>query len=298
MFSVRFYKNLILSILALAIIVPSAVAAVLYFKNRDLRNQVPDVPVMAEDVVTVGASEYTPKINLHPGELLAYQQKWPEFRSEFTAFHAEDEDSRIVYLTFDDGPSTETQSILTTLAAHDVKATFFVNGKTNRLLTDALRLTAEQGHCIAMHSFTHRYAYIYASVENFLDDFHRNFVYIQQVTGTPPRIFRFPGGSINAYNFQIYEQLIAEMLRRGFVYYDWNVSGADLTENATPEGVAMTVINAVVARKGSSVVLLHDTGSQITTKALSTIIETLKARGFEFRALDNTVVPPVFAYQS
>ena len=40
--------------------------------------------------------------------------------------------------------------------------------------------------------------------------------------GAAPQVFRFPGGSVNAYNGATYRDIISEMVRRGFVYFDWN----------------------------------------------------------------------------
>ena len=53
------------------------------------------------------------------------------------------------------------------------------------------------------------------------------FCQIYEATGVKPQIFRFPGGSVSSYNVGIHQQLIAEMTRRGFVYFDWNVANGD-----------------------------------------------------------------------
>ena len=96
---------------------------------------------------------------------------------------------------------------------------------------EILRRIAEEGHTIGIHTDSHQYRSIYASVEAYLEDFEKVFRKVYEITGVKPEIFRFPGGSVNGYNGAIYQELIAEMMRRGFSYYDWNVSSADATGN-------------------------------------------------------------------
>lgn len=252
----------------------------------------PDQSAQSDHMDQSAQSDQPARIN-KPG----YQESCPEFKADLTGFDTTLDDKKVVYLTFDDGPSIETCGILNILAEHEVKATFFVNNKVNGNLTASLKKIAEAGHTIGMHGASHRYDYIYGSIENFISDFNRNFQYIKSVTGISPAILRFPGGSINAYNFQNHQQIIAEILRRGFVYYDWNVSGADTSPGATSESISETVITSILARNNSSVVLLHDSGKTITKNALSPMIEFLKSHGYTFKLLDNSIVPTNFAYQ-
>ena len=177
-----------------------------------------------------------------------------------------------------------------------MKATFFVNGKSNRLLNEKLRHAADQGHSIGMHSYSHRYNVIYSSMENFLDEFYRNYLYIKSETGKAPEILRFPGGSINIFNIADYQSLIAEVLRRGFIYYDWNVSAGDAMAGATTQSIVDNVVNGVHLCWGPAIVLMHDNGKPELQGALGQIIDRLKAEGYEFRTLDNSIKPPMFIY--
>ncbi len=83
------------------------------------------------------------------------------------------EASRKVYLTFDDGPSSNTGDILDILAEYDVKATFFVNGRVGATAEALYRRIVDEGHTLAMHSYTHNYGVVYASVESFAEDFKK-----------------------------------------------------------------------------------------------------------------------------
>ncbi len=78
-----------------------------------------------------------------------------------------------------------------------------------------------------MHSYSHDYEKIYTSVEDFLDDFYKLFVILRDEAGVTPTVFRFPGGSLNNYNQGVYRYHRGDAFRRGFRYYDWNLSAED-----------------------------------------------------------------------
>ena len=102
-----------------------------------------------------------------------------------------------VYLTFDDGPSIYTDEILDILDAYDVKATFFVVGKDTDRAREAMREIVARGHTLGMHSYSHKYSQVYASLEAFEEDFVKIREYIYEVTGEESHVYRFPGGSSN-----------------------------------------------------------------------------------------------------
>ena len=226
-----------------------------------------------------------------------YEDLYPDFYApqELTASNAT---AGVIYLTFDDGPSARTDEILAVLARENIKATFFVVGQTSQANLQRMRDIAEQGHTIAMHSYSHDYRKIYASVEAFLDDMYQIFNQIRETTGVTPTFFRFPGGSVNSYNYSIYEDIMAEMLRRGFVPCDWNMSAQDAT--AKPLPVSDIVANVLrTSNRSRGVVLMHDSAARTTTvEALPEVIRQLRALGFRFEKLTPDVKPIVFGYRS
>lgn len=204
--------------------------------------------------------------------------------------------TNVVYLTFDDGPCSVTEDVLDTLADYDVKATFFVVG--NRL-TEATRPIIDRmvrdGHTIGVHTTTHKYKPIYASVNAYLEDFHTTYELIHDMTGQYPKIFRFPGGSINSYNVNTHTAIINEMTKRGFTYYDWNVSAGDAVSNPSEEGILLNATRGTKYKdvKKNVVVLMHDTSS-LTASQLGAIIETYINEGFTFEAITPSVKPIIF----
>ena len=293
--SVSFYKRLILSVTAAMILIPTVFALVLTVQNRKLRERAEALSI-PDDVVTAGTSQPELGTPAQSQTILGYQLLYSDFKADFRGFSDLGTTRKEVFLTFDDGPSTSSVAILDLLKEKNIKATFFVNGKSNRFLSDQVKRMADEGHEVGMHSFSHRYKVIYASIDNLLDDFHRNYLYIKNETGKAPTILRFPGGSINIFNVTSYQTMISEMLRRGFVYYDWNVSAGDTEVKAGSQEIAANILNGVRLCWGPAIVLLHDNGSRVMPEALATVIDTLLQEGYTFRKLDNTVKPPAFVY--
>lgn len=203
---------------------------------------------------------------------------------------------KVCYLTFDDGPSTNTDRILEILDEYGVKATFFVIGKTGTVDQERMRKMVEAGHTIGMHSWSHAYGTVYASVEGFLEEFNKLYEWIYEVTGVYPTVFRFPGGSINSYDRGVYQEIIAEMTRRGFAYYDWNASAGDATK--TPREASEIAADCLKGiGKDLAVVLAHDSAARTTTvDALPAVIEGYQAAGYTFAALHPGVKQVTFGY--
>lgn len=192
-----------------------------------------------------------------------------------------------VYLTFDDGPSVYTDQILDICKQYQVKATFFVVGKTGETNETILRRIVDEGHSLGMHSYSHKYNEIYASQEAFRADFLALQAYLEEVTGVKPMIARFPGGSSNSVSKIPMEQFIACYNEEQIKYFDWNVSCGDATgQPISAQEVASNVLMHI-DEHNTSVVLMHDgADKRATVEALPVIIEALQAR-------DDVVILPI-----
>ncbi len=183
-----------------------------------------------------------------------------------------------VYLTFDDGPSKNTEKILDILDEYGVKATFFVVGKEEEIAQERLRMIYERGHTIGMHSYTHDYYEIYDSVEDFRKDFLKCKQYIFDATGVESTHFRFPGGSSNKLGKLSMTEFIAFLEEQGVEYYDWNISSGDGGAHLVPVEVLLENCTAKISRYDTSIILMHDSASKTTTvEALPQILETILA---------------------
>ncbi len=184
-----------------------------------------------------------------------------------------------VYLTFDDGPSGNTDRILDVLAQYDVKATFFVTGMEGDYYIPLYKRIVDEGHTLGMHSYSHKYGEIYKSKEAFAEDLEKLQDYLYVNTGVWSRFYRFPGGSSNEVS-KVPMQELADYLEQQNIYYmDWNIVSGDATKNLQS---AKSLANRVLGKIGeeeTEVVLMHDaTGKNTTVEALSMILEELSKR--------------------
>lgn len=203
----------------------------------------------------------------------------------------EEQIPRFVYLTFDDGPSRNTAKVLEILEKYNVKATFFVVGYEDEESAGYYRRIIEEGHTLAMHSYTHDYGVIYADMEAYARDVQSLSDLLTEATGIEPVFYRFPGGSSNSVSQIDIEGCKQYLSERGIVYFDWNVSSGDGSNATTPEAIIENVVNGVRERE-NSVVLLHDSASkENTVAALEDLIQRLQEMKVTFLPITEDTVP-------
>lgn len=194
---------------------------------------------------------------------------------------------RRIYLSFDDGPSPNTEPILDILKEYEVPATFFVVKREGRTYEKVYRRIVEEGHSLGMHSCTHVYKDIYASEAAFLQDVEdlRKFLYL--VTGVESDIYRFPGGSSNHVSLTDNSVLANALKGEGIEYFDWNISSGDASSSAPSKDEIVRNVIGKIEQNDESIILFHDLDTKDTTvEALPEIIEYIKG-------MDNTVLLPI-----
>jgi len=191
----------------------------------------------------------------------------------------------VVYLTFDDGPSSNTDRILSTLKEKGVAATWFIKGNSESL--EKVKDIWNGGHQVAIHTYDHNYQSIYASESAFWNDVYKTSDAIEEHLGfTPPMLLRFPGGSFNAFNKNIADRLTDSTSENGWHYFDWNVSCGDGSPNPYTADDIYGFVVAEAEGKNSACVLMHDSAAKdATADALGMIIDYFKAEGYEFKVL-------------
>ncbi|MDE7313054.1 MAG: polysaccharide deacetylase [Eubacterium sp.] len=186
------------------------------------------------------------------------------------------QEPRKVYLTFDDGPSKNTRKILKILDRYDVKATFFVTGRKDEASLKLYQEIAERGHTIGMHSYSHKYDEIYASVDTFEQDLEQIQSQIFDAVGITCRLYRFPGGSSNQVSKLDMKEFIRVLKERKITYFDWNVECGDASSHSYTAKEMVDNVMQDVVKYHTSVVLMHDAENKSNTvKALPVIIEKL-----------------------
>lgn len=273
-------KKLIIAFLILGILIPIVLCILLFIKVEQLQRQV--------NALSASRLEQQAQIRFVTAETAMdiigkkKQIVMPEEAQTVPEVELADEDEAEpvtkVYLTFDDGPSSNTAAILDILAAYDVKATFFVTGKTKEMYIPLYQRIVEEGHTLGMHSFSHRYSEIYASKEKFAEDLEQLQEFLYDTTGVWSRFYRFPGGSSNRVSDVPMEELADYLTEENIYYLDWNVSCADATgRKLRPQQIADNVTQNI-GKYHTAVVLLHDASDKTSTvEALPLIIEKIQS---------------------
>lgn len=204
-------------------------------------------------------------------------------------------EAKTVYLTFDDGPSRNTEEILAVLRKHGIQGTFFVTAQNadEPYAAQLLEQIRDEGHTIGLHSYSHRFDKIYHTPDAYLEDLDKLNEYLADTVGVRPSILRFPGGSAsrNA-SKETMSAMKAEVTRRGYLYYDWDVVSGDDTATVYPaEYLAERIVNGA-SGKEQAIVLMHDNATPTTTaQAVDMAVERLRELGYTFRPLTERVRP-------
>jgi len=187
------------------------------------------------------------------------------------------EEKKKVYLTFDDGPSQNTEKILDILKKYDVKATFFVIGKEDEFSLSMYKRIVAEGHTLGMHSYSHDYHEIYRSKKAFSKDLKKIQNLLEDTTEQKLRYYRFPGGTSNTVSEMDMRNFVKVLNKKGLIYFDWNAMTGDASgKNLTKSQMIRNVLKDVEIHN-TSVVLLHDAaGKDKTVEVLPALIKKLK----------------------
>lgn len=280
-------KSIIVSFVGIWMLASVILCATLFVKVIHLENNLNKVLQNMPQVEQVENEETKNSPDADTGKNVEYGKQDQTGQDDANKKKADDGEKLKVYLTFDDGPSTNTQQILDILKQYNVKATFFVIGKTDDLSKEMYKKIVEEGHTLGMHSYSHKYSVIYDSMSAFEQDFNQIHDYLKEVTGVDCEYYRFPGGSSNQVSNSDMREFIRYLNDRGITYYDWNVSSGDATSQAyTADELIQNVMGDVTKYK-TSVVLMHDSAVKpATVEALPALIEQLQGIGAEILPID------------
>ena len=237
------------------------------------------------DTSKTGTYTITYKVKDNTGNEATKTRKVVVYKKIVQAQNRTDGKKGVIYLTFDDGPTTSiTPKILDILKEKNVKATFFIlnyNSNTENLVKREI----SEGHTVGIHGYSHDYSAIYKSVDAYMNNITKLQEKIKKSTGYNATITRFPGGSSNTvsrYNPGIMTILSNEVVSRGYKYFDWNVSSGDAGGARTSQDVYNNVINRL-RKNRANVVLMHDfSGNTKTLNALADIIDYGLNNGYTF----------------
>ena len=203
-----------------------------------------------------------------------------------------DKKKKKVYLTFDDGPSVITEQLLDLLNKYDAKATFFVTGDDSEFAKRMYKRIVDEGHTLAMHSYSHNYKTLYLSKESFVNDYKKISELLYETTGVHPKYYRFPGGSSNTVSALGMRTFIDILDKEGIEYFDWNISSEDaIGRKITVDEIYHNVCDNL-QYYSVPVVLMHDLKTKQTTlDAMPKILDYIYNNDMVAAAIDETTTP-------
>ena len=194
------------------------------------------------------------------------------------------DEKKLIYLTFDDGPSIITDKVLDILKENNVKATFFIIGNQIKGFENVVKRIHDDGHGIGLHTYTHKFKLIYSSRDTFIEEMLHCRNEINKITGTSSNIIRFPGGSSK----RLTKAYLNKLHSYNYKIYDWNIVTLDgINPKTSPNELYR---EAIINDKelSSIILLLHCDYMHINTyKALPKIIKYYKEKGYEFKTISD-----------
>jgi len=180
-------------------------------------------------------------------------------------------DGPYIAMTFDDGPSAVlTPKLLDLLAAHHIKATFFVIGENVAEHPDIVARAAREGHEIASHSWSHPNL-AKMSQESVRSQLQRTDDAIKSATGKSPTLMRPPYGSITEREKRwIHDEFGYDIILWDVDPLDWKRPGPAVVRN-----------RILKETRPGSIVLAHDIHPG-TIEAMPSTFDELEAKSFKF----------------
>ncbi len=198
--------------------------------------------------------------------------------------------SKLVYLTFDDGPGKYTEQVLEILDEYGVTATFFMVGEYMGYQPERVKAVYEAGHLIGCHSTKHAYNEIYQNNDTISADIKEWEKIISWAIGYVPeeRVYRFPGGSnCSAISNQKFPELHEAVNECGYRAFDWTFSNNDLyyadkrEDESLHDYMKRSLILSYRIGGQPKILLVHETVAE-TVEMLPWIIEYMRGEGYEF----------------
>ena len=290
---VQFLKKLIIFILVMAILIPTILCIILGVQLHSVRKELKELQAQVKETsVIYSADEVEEETGAEENtDDLVSGVDTSDLDSDLTDDATDellyDENVRKVYLTFDDGPSSNTEQILDILAEYDVKATFFVVGKEEEKYQALYKRIVDEGHTLGMHSYSHKYDEIYQSVDSYAQDMSKLQEFLYDLTGVECKFARFPGGSSNAVSKVAMRELIDYLDEQEIVYFDWNISSGDASSGYISTDEILTNCMTQLPQYKECIILMHDASNKDTTvEALPMLIE-------QIQAMEDTIIVPI-----
>lgn len=194
-------------------------------------------------------------------------------------FNKEKENEKVIYLTFDDGPSEHTERLLELLKKYKIRATFFCVANFAEKRQKIIEKMQEDGHVIALHSLKHKNAMLQGVYETKKD--LEQSLKIMKKLGVNIKYYRPPWGDSNLY-------LLNKLKKENLQLILWNIMAEDWEANTTEEIIANKLLDRV---NNGDIICLHDGRGKNnapikTIQALEKVIPIFLEKGYTFKTID------------
>lgn len=258
----RKYKNPILAIIILII-----VASITYVVFAYKKVEAPIMPEVKNEVNNdVQKSATESKENTNNKNISTYK-----ITKDFKIVPTDPEtDKKVVLLTIDDGPSTQSSDIVKTLNDANIRAIFFINGTNVKAHPDALKQEFAAGNMIGNHTWDHKdlKKITDAQAKKEIDD---NTAIILKETGVKPIFFRSPFGKLSTFAKAYVEE-------QGMFPFNWSDAAIDWDKKTKDKKVF--IANVMKDIGPGSIILMHE--HPWSRDALPDLITEIKAKGYTF----------------
>ncbi|MGE8203916.1 polysaccharide deacetylase family protein [Heyndrickxia sp. NPDC080065] len=196
----------------------------------------------------------------------------------------QESNQKIVYLTFDDGPTADAPKLLDTLDQFGAKATFFMLAPHIKEHPEVVKRMVEEGYAVGLHGVTHDASKFYRTKESPLHEMQEDQAVLEEVTGVKSTLIRTPYGSI-PYMLDSYRKV---MEAHGFQMWDWHIDSQDW--NTSGNVFVSNVINGILRMEASGkhpIILLHDRAQ--TIQYLPKLLKWLNDNHYVTKSLDESM---------
>jgi peptidoglycan/xylan/chitin deacetylase (PgdA/CDA1 family) len=188
-----------------------------------------------------------------------------------------------VALTFDDGPSVQTETLLKILKQENVPAAFFLKGENITMYRKIVRKAFDENHLLGNHSFSHNVKFTFQNSKSVGNDLLKTSEMIEKITGKKPLFFRPPFGVTNP-------EIAKAVNESGLTVVGWSVRSFD-TRYKNPDKLLKRLKQKT---RSGDIVLLHDY-PEVTLKMLPQYIGWLKQNGFQIVSLEQLINKKAYA---
>lgn len=179
-------------------------------------------------------------------------------------------DTNVILITIDDGPSSYATDMLATLAKHNIKAIFFINGVHDKDYPGMIKKEFDAGHTIGNHTWDHPNLKK-AKDSKILTEIDTNTKLIVKETGQQPRFFRPPYGAITTYTKDLIK-------KQGMLFMNWSGAAKDWEKNTKDKKVFEQ--NILSSLHKGEIILIHE--HQWTRDFLDDVLTKIEAKGYHF----------------